>query len=682
MLKILHRKKLFPGGNAGPVPMALGSSGSPGWIGAALAILGAVIVLGLRFYRLRYYHEFTDEADNIVTGWLVSEGERLYGSVFSHHFPLAYMATHAVASLSPSDHLAHFRIVPWLACVAVALSLFRRDDRRTWFGPVVFLILASAALPSLEGFMVLSEMLWGAAFAVFSLRVVFPVLLGSGVSRFDAAVGGAALAVVCIGSLTAVYPVAIAMAAMGAAWAADGARRDLVRPFVGAFAVSFAAILGATVGWILLFGSFAGFLDQALVFNFVAYAPFIPESSTPLSLVSTMFASWRADLGLDPLKRAPAGIQFVMTLLAAATAAGAAFAVGWRAWRRPGRVERLVTGVAVPCLVLLVFVFLRMRGTGFRALPLYVMVFAFVSHGLGALWTRGRWKGALAGAVAALTLVAVPASKDEAFLAGFPDHHALAGLDDAAAYIRERTAPSDRIAVFPSNPYIYLESRRKPAVDSVFYFPWQAAWERGNAPLPATCGQFVFRQPRFVYLAPQRIWGYFDWEDYAECVDRAIKRHYRQVEPERFQGHLWERSSPGEVRWAGLRKVEGGQFGWTGPKAADRPGPAAAAPRVTIVDRRGVRRVPVNGWAAEDSGGPCEGRILLVLKKENLEVTLPAARVPGGPDGSAGGAWTGWSSDLYVREFEGGTYDVRARVLRPGQREYLESPSLATLLLR
>ncbi len=37
-----------------------------------------------------FWRPFIDEADNLVTGWLISQGEILYTDIFSHHFPFAY----------------------------------------------------------------------------------------------------------------------------------------------------------------------------------------------------------------------------------------------------------------------------------------------------------------------------------------------------------------------------------------------------------------------------------------------------------------------------------------------------------------------------------------------------------------------------------------------------------------
>jgi hypothetical protein len=649
--------------------------------GAAIFI-AALALSGLRFYRLRTFQNFIDESDTIVAGWLISEGERLYDGVFSHHMPLGYIAAHAVAAFSPTDHFAHFRVVPWLSYAVVAWSLVRRADGRTWFGSTVFLALVSVALPPLSGQMLLTDTLWGAAFALFFVRLLLPFLLGWKLSRLDAAVGGAALATVLLGSLTVVYPIAAALAAFVATLAVVPERRRSLRAFAGAFALAFTLVAGFSLAWMQRFGSLAGFFDQALIFNLVAYAPFNAGTSTPRELVSATFWAWKVDFGLDPVLRAPEGIKLVLTLLSAATGLFAAGAIARSASRRPGHLDKIVSCIVAPTFVLLLFLFLRMRGAGFHAAPLYVVVFASIGLGFDLLWSRGRTKTAILGAVAVLLPLLVTAAKDPTFRAGYPSDHATSGIDEIAGYIRDRTIPSDLIAAFPESPLVYLEAKRKPAVASVFYFPWQAFWERGDAPLPATCQQLLLCKPRFVFLAPQRIWDKFDWEDYAECADRVIRRDYVQVDPDRFQGQLWERSPLEDMNWDRLRRTVGGRFGLTTLDAGGASSPGPADVTASGVDRRTTHILRAAGWAEEDSGESLKGRIFVVLAEADRQIAVPAKRATDGRDPNSRGRWRGWSAVLYPQEIRAGTYDVIVRVVRTGQDEYLESSPLAKIVLR
>jgi hypothetical protein len=55
---------------------------------ATLLLLVAALALGIRLYRARFYLDFLDEAAETTAAWLASEGETLYGSVFSHRMLL------------------------------------------------------------------------------------------------------------------------------------------------------------------------------------------------------------------------------------------------------------------------------------------------------------------------------------------------------------------------------------------------------------------------------------------------------------------------------------------------------------------------------------------------------------------------------------------------------------------
>jgi hypothetical protein len=116
------------------------------------------------------------------------------------------------------------------------------------------------------------------------------------------------------------------------------------------------------------------------------------------------------------------------------------------------------------------------------------------------------------------------------------------GLLHAQAYIRSHTGPDERIAVFPAFPRVYLETRRLPAIDSVYFLPWQAMWEASRPFEKSTCAQLQRARPRFVVMVPSTIWGLFPWKDYAAGIDRYVKENYTKLPDARFGGLLWRRS--------------------------------------------------------------------------------------------------------------------------------------------
>ena len=111
----------------------------------------------------------------------------------------------------------------------------------------------------------------------------------------------------------------------------------------------------------------------------------------------------------------------------------------------------------------------------------------------------------------------------------------------AARYIEAHTKPDERIASFPLMPSVYLEAKRRPATDSVFYLPWQAAWEAATPGRPSTCAQLHAHPPSFVTFEDGAIWGTYPWKDYASCIDAFLKSDYELVDRPELGGLLLRR---------------------------------------------------------------------------------------------------------------------------------------------
>src|SRR5258708_38435404 len=62
-----------------------------------LAISFLLLILVALFYRYHIFnHHFVDEEDNLVLGYYLTSGEKLYQDVFSHHQPFAYILSTAI----------------------------------------------------------------------------------------------------------------------------------------------------------------------------------------------------------------------------------------------------------------------------------------------------------------------------------------------------------------------------------------------------------------------------------------------------------------------------------------------------------------------------------------------------------------------------------------------------------
>jgi len=116
-----------------------------------------------------------------------------------------------------------------------------------------------------------------------------------------------------------------------------------------------------------------------------------------------------------------------------------------------------------------------------------------------------------------------------------------------ARYVRTFSREDERFAAFPFPATMYLNARRRPATDSIYYFPWQAAWEAERPERESACAQIRRSPPRFVFIWPVPLWDRFQWgaENWGACIDGFVKARYARLRPEEFDGLLWElRATP------------------------------------------------------------------------------------------------------------------------------------------
>ena len=217
------------------------------------------------------------------------------------------------------------------------------------------------------------------------------------------------------------------------------------------------------------------------------------------------------------------------------------------AFRPRGSSRGVLHGLALTSLLLLMVFSLRiLRGGDFRAIPLHIAIFAAAAV---LPWAGSFPRPRLVAAILVLILVpAVSAAlRHESF--HFHEDSRLAADGawlNAARYIEDHTKPDERIASFPLMPSVYLEARRRPATDSVYYLPWQAAWEAESPGRSSTCAQLRARPPTFVAFQDAVIWGHYPWKDYAACIDAFLKSDYEPVDRPELGGLLLRRRNAGQ----------------------------------------------------------------------------------------------------------------------------------------
>ncbi len=529
-------------------------------IAARAFLFFAIALSAWRFYRIRNYLEFPDESVEMTTGWLVSEGETLYSSVFSHHMPLVTLACQLVSVVSPSAHPAHFRAAPWAAYVLLTLAIaFGPTGRRSNLGgPLaagIFLVVVSAVAPLIWGHMVLNDVFWGISFATFFVLFPMALLFGDDPSPRDVALAGAAAALALVGSPLAIFPLLFSLAL---AVLTTPPARGLSE--LAAFLAGMGSVAACMAGWLLRFGSLTGFVEEVFRFNTRIYARFVAAESGSTSLVLESLRSWMlylvhavpdaihsetgprtwpswiristpiASTSLDAQLLAPTIIVTVIVIILV--------------FRRAHLARDLARAAALSSLIVLTVLSLRMRGAGFRAIPLHLTIAA-----VGVLLPVAPRLRSTRLIAVVLALAFAPAfvkvSHHNSLRFHDDDRTAAEGAwTNVARYIARHTSPDERIAAFPMGAIVYIEARRRPATDALFFLPWQAAWENENPTRPNTCTQLYSRSPRFVALQEMAIWNAYPWKEYAGCIDRFLKANYERVDEPDLKGLLLRRRTP------------------------------------------------------------------------------------------------------------------------------------------
>jgi hypothetical protein len=511
----------------------------------ALGVLLLALAAGAwRFYRLRNYAEFVDESGEMTTGWLLSEGETLYKTVFSHHMPLAVAIAHGVAVLSPTDRPAHFRAAPFVAyaLLACAVAFGPLGRRHPVAGPLAgasLLALISILAPLLSAQMLLNEVFWGIAFSIAFVLLPLPLLLAEEPRMVDALGSGAAAALAVAGSPAAALPLLL----LAGITVLESSRRSILRraaPFlVGVLGVC--ACLGT---WAFRFADGGGFRKEVVDFNADIYVRFAGPGVFPDEVFFETLRAWRAYLAAAVPEAFRGDVYALLVLPTLAIPALLAAGLLGRA-RRTGGAEAFLRAAAAVALAALVVFSLRMRGSGFHAVPLYIAV---ATLAVFLPWACGfRSPGIIAAAVALAFAPALGrALWDESLAFHADDRRAASGvLANAARYVTAHTAPGERIAAFPTLPIVYLEAKRRPVTDGIFFLPWQAMREDRDPALDSTCSQLQARPPRYVVLQETTIWKTFAWRDYAYCIDRFLKKAYEPVDPSELHGLVLRRRDAG-----------------------------------------------------------------------------------------------------------------------------------------
>ena len=517
-------------------PLSVAEGMTPlGWLWQRrLSLITLVVSYALCFY-VRDWQEFVDESDNLLGGYLISRGWRLYRDYFSHHMPLPYYlaAIPSVVGISSLDGYRTFTSLVVLAFWGFILLRFRSRL------PEALLCLLVAALaiaqPAYWGHMLLAENLLAYALLVLVLYVVaYPSL---DFARADQVAIALCAYVALMSTLIAAYPL-IVLAAFYA-WQRVRAMKPssplaFVRDEAGFTGIVLLPYL-LTLAALFASGTFADFVNDAITFNRVYYSQFTLDSQPAAILVDAALndARYVRD-SLHPISFGGIdGLLLVANLVATVLIA-----------RKRGIAHGLFYGALL--------VTSRMRADFFHNQPYDVLSILSLVIALAAMFraTRARW---LAGRDRQRPLIALPTAVlagrvvlvvgSVAFVAwalvffgrtlrDYPIAHASRFQPASyAAYVGivdTLTGPGDTVWIAPLDPYAYLAVGRLPATEYAFYLPWQSASTEINQRLISDLKRT--RPPVIIYHRNMAIWYRYALRDYGRAVYAYIQDQYVVVD--------------------------------------------------------------------------------------------------------------------------------------------------------
>jgi hypothetical protein len=464
-----------------------------------------LLALTASLARVAFIESHWDEDACMAIGWLVSKGWRLYSDVFTHHTPLDYLPASLLADVfGPSAFaMRAFMVALWAGVAAAVYAALRRRavGART---AVLFALLSSQWLTYWFGQMMLVENYWSYAVVMALALLGSPLGLEPEPSPRRAAALGALIAVVLTAS-----PVCLPVAGLLALWAAVDRRWRGLGRWTAAGAAAWLALFGA---WAFAHADLGLLWEHAVVFNREVYARFYGLND------GAVVGFWRIALEHNVLYFASAldwrNLETYFESLIKITA------IGWVAWSMAER----RWAQAAWTLAFLVALHSRSEkfpsAPPFHAAPFYLTATLVAASALARTWEalRGRRRVGFAAAASALLLPTLGATS-LATASLRPYSRPSAVYDGLLAAVRSCTAPEDRVLAMPCYPRFYLDTARLPATPSVFYLPWQEAWEPQRR---ATMDALARERPKAVLIQDTKVWG-VPWRDYGAGIEAWLK---------------------------------------------------------------------------------------------------------------------------------------------------------------
>jgi hypothetical protein len=491
------------------------------WVGWVLLV--AAFLVGLPTLPV---NNFSDEGDHVITGLLLYRGYTLYGDLFTNHFPFAYYwAAAAVAVFGKSIMAVRWSV--WffqIASFGIAMKLSR------FVLPLGLMSLMWAIIRHMySGNMILYH-----AFSSASLVVVFAIVLAVLLGEVDAdwrycLAIGVFSTVAILSDPLCVYAVAIALVYLLITERKQGLMAAL---FTGGG-------LAVYAGWLLVSGTFQGFIDQAIVFNAQVFNNY--KDANPVRIGALLEQAVKGLEILDPVWYNLNPLQPIPYN-------------GSDRWLFTGVLYRLA--IILASLLFLFqkkfraasFLYLYACATllnntkGFRTAPFMLLAFLAASAMIAGAWWKeenrastmtrlrkasGTVFGAVMGLMVFWLMIRVGVFTFIESRDTLSYDYYFANLEATGSAIKELACgqPDVALAHYPGAGYVLWFTDMKPVSRFIYMYPWEADVFLDEVISALDQEQFL----AIVMIRSRAIWGYHV-EDYLRTLYDYLDSTYVQVQ--------------------------------------------------------------------------------------------------------------------------------------------------------
>jgi hypothetical protein len=513
------------------------------------SLLAIAFMLGL---TKLVFGQFSDEANNLVYGWLVSKGYVIYRDVFSQHFPFAYYWTGIVVSLFGNSQAA-VRI----SLLLLQAGLFGFSMWATHLYLPIGLATLVWGLTSQfhRGNMVLYDNFDGTFLTAAFILVFYALVARARLRKITLIVAGLCLGCALLSNPLLIYPaLVILLGLFFSGWRADAGSgwREGLRRLVWAGAAA-SLVLGVYLAYLLISGTFQDFYRDAVWFNAVIYDQYTDGSPNRFG---TIFFQLLSGLNLFNPQWTKHVSPFIQLGINRNSFANEDLYYSWifssllfRLSILLGALGLLLKRRFLPAIFLYVFAaaLLTRAETSWHAVPfIWLSLFAgayFIVNfstipNLGLTRLSGmkladRISSAVWGLVFAVFLLMYgwSAAAGAYFLidnhAALNDRHFVNRLARFGDQLRSLSCNQDdlRLLIYPYNPMVYFVTQIPPASKYMFMHPWVA-----QVAMPELIPELGQQDSTIIEVKTAKtVWQQYAVKDYLADLIIYLDQNYQRV---------------------------------------------------------------------------------------------------------------------------------------------------------